>query len=207
MEIAKTAAVAGQLYIQTGLTSSGLTFDYRLATGNDASFTLLKKDGSAASLRQVLVHIYYISTCSDCTSNDGGNPIPTLKRVELSVASGAMALTTTSLAEGIENMQIDYGSDTDNDGNPDGDYGNGDYVNAVALATPSNVMGVADWANVMSIKINLLARSPEKTPGYSDAKTYNLGTFGTTTAANDGYTRHAFVQAVRLVNPSGRRPL
>ena len=67
-EIDKTAAVAGQLYVQTGLTSSGLTFEYRMATGNDASFTLLKKDGSSASLRKVLVHIYYISACSEPVS-------------------------------------------------------------------------------------------------------------------------------------------
>lgn len=211
-EIAKASAVAGQLYAQTGLTTSGLTFEYRLATGNDASFTLLKKDGSDASLRKVLVRIYYISQCSEpvgggCTGADGGNPIPTLKRVELAVTSGAMAMTTTSLAEGIENMQVDYGSDTDNDGTADGDYGNGDYVNAVALATPSNVMGVADWANVMSVKIHLLARSPEKTVGYKDTKTYSLGTFGATTATNDNYKRHVFAQAVRVVNPSGRRPL
>jgi type IV pilus assembly protein PilW len=225
-EVPKASAIAGQLYLQTGLTSSGQTFEYRLATGNDAAFTLLKKDGSAASLRPVLIHIYYISECSEpvsgsCTGADGGNPIPTLKRVELTVAAsssggtcvpptgvaGAPCMATVSIAEGIENMQIDYGSDTDNDGNPDGDYGNGDYVNAVALVTsPSNVMGVADWGNVMSVKINLVARSPERTPGYSDAKTYNLGTFGNTTATGDGYLRHTFVQAVRAVNPSGRRP-
>lgn len=212
VEVPKASAVAGQLYVQTGLTVSGLTFEYRLATGNDASFTLLKKDGSAASLRKVLVHIYYISECSEpvsgsCTGADGGSPIPTLKRVELSLAGGVMAMTTASVAEGIENMQVDYGSDTDNDGTPDGNYGNGDYVNAVALATPSNVMGVADWPNVMSVQIYLLARSPEKSVGFSDTKTYSLGTFGSTAATNDGYKRHVFVQAVRIVNPSGRRPL
>lgn len=210
-EITLAAAVAGQTYIQTGLTSSGLVFTYRIATGADASFDLLKKDGTLASLRKVLVHIYYISRCSEpvagsCTGADGGTPLPTLKRVELTVVGGVPVMTTVSLAEGIENMQIDYGSDTDNDGAADGDYGNGDFVNGVA-APPAVAMGVADWANVMGVKIYLVARSTDKTPGYADTKTYNLGTFGDTTATNDGYKRHAFSQAVRLVNPSGRRPL
>lgn len=210
-EIATGAAVAGQVYLQTGLTSSGLSYEYRLASGNDASFTLLKKDGSVATLRKLLIHIYYISQCSEpvsgsCTGADGGTPLPTLKRVELTVTSGAPAMTTVSLAEGIENMQIDYGSDTDNDGAPNGDYGNGDFVNGVA-SPPATAMGVSDWTNVMSVKIHLLARSRDATPGYSDSKTYDLGTFGATTATNDSYKRHAFVQAVRVVNPSGRRPI
>ncbi len=209
-EVTPASAVVGQLYIQTGLTSAGLTFEYRLATGNDASFTLLKKDGTLASLRKVLVHIYYISQCSEpisgsCTGADGGTPLPTLKRVELTVTSGSPAMTTVSLAEGIENMQIDYGSDTDNDGAPNGDYGNGDFINGTAA--PAAAIGAADWANVMSVKIHVLARSQEASAGYSDTKTYDLGTAGSTAAKNDGYKRHAFVQAVRFVNPGGRRPL
>lgn len=210
-EIDKTAAVAGQIYLQTGLTASGLTFEYRMAAGGDASFTLLRKDGSDASLRKVLIHIYYISQCSEpvsgsCTGADGGTPLPTLKRVELAVASGAPAMTTVSLAEGIENMQIDYGSDTDNDGAPNADYGNGDFVNGVS-SPPATAMGVGDWSNVMSVKVHLLAKSRDKTVGYLDSKTYDLGTFGATTATNDSYKRHVFSQTVRIVNPSGRRPV
>ena len=211
-EILPSAGVAGQTYIQTGLTSAGLTFEYRMATGASTAFTLLKKDlTTPASLRKVLVHIYYISQCSEpiagsCTGADGGTPLPTLKRVELTVVSGVPSMTTVSVAEGIENMQIDYGSDTDNDGTPDGDYGNGDYVNGVA-SPPATALGVADWSSVMGIKIYLLARSPDQSLGYTDSKTYNLGTFGDTAATNDGYKRHAFTQTARLVNPSGRRPL
>lgn len=211
-EVALAAGVAGQIYLQTGLTVSGLSFEYRMAPAGDASFTLLKKDGTAASLRKVLVHIYYISQCSEpvsgsCTGADGGTPLPTLKRVELGVASGAPSMGTVSLAEGIENMQIDYGSDTDSDGAPNGEYGNGDFVNGVA-APPATIMGVADWPNVMSLKIHLLARNSETSVGYpGDTKTYELGTFGPTTATNDRYKRHVFAQAVRVVNPSGRRPL
>ncbi len=78
-----------------------------------SSFTLHQKDCTAASLvRQYLVHIYYVSTCDDCTPNDG---IPTLKRVEL----GAGSMATTSLAQGIADFRVEYGLDTGNDGFPD----------------------------------------------------------------------------------------
>lgn len=200
-EIPLASAVAGQVYIQTGLTPSGLGFEYRMGTGSDTSvFTLKKKDGTAASLRKVLVHIYYVSQCSEpvgasCAGADGGTPIPTLKRLELGVTAGNPAMTTVSIAEGIENLQIDYGVDTDNDGVPDGDYTNG------------AALGVSDWPNVVSAKVNLLARSPDITAGYTDTKLYDLGTFKTTTAMNDHYKRHVFSQTVRITNPSGRRPL
>ena len=200
-EIPLASAVAGQVYVQTGLTPSGMGLEYRMGTGSDTSvFTLKKKDGTAASLRKVLIHIYYVSQCSEpvansCAGADGGTPIPTLKRMELGVAAGNPAMTAVSIAEGIENLQIDYGVDTDNDGVPDGDYTNG------------AALGVSDWPNVMSVKVNLLAKSPETTAGYTDTKLYDLGSFKTTAAMNDHYKRHVFSQTVRIINPSGRRPL
>ncbi len=210
-EIVPAAAIAGQTYMQTGLTSGGYAFETRMATGNDASFTLLKKDlVTLGALRKVLVHIYYISQCSEpvsgnCAGADGGTPLPTLKRVDLTVAGGAPAMTTVSLAEGIENMQIEYGSDTDNDGAPNGDYGNGDFVNGTAA--PAAAMTVADWPNVMSLNIHLLARTADASVGYQDTKTYKLGSNPATTATNDRFKRHVFSQTVQFVNPSGRRPL
>ena len=48
---------------------------------------------------------------------DGGNPIPTLKMRELTVTGDVAGWSTpVTLAEGIENMQIDYGVDTNGDG-------------------------------------------------------------------------------------------
>lgn len=193
---ATTPPVAGQTYLQTGLTTSGISFTRVLGTNN---FTLYKKDRTTlADVRNVLVHIYYISECSvpigtSCTGADGGVPIPTLKRVELTVASNAPALTTTSIAEGIENLQLDYGVDADgNDGAPDGTDGNG-----AAFAA-------ADWAQVVNVKAYLLARSVDKSAGFSDNKTYTLGTAGSFGPYSDSYPRHVFSQSVRLINPSSR---
>ena len=196
---AAASAAGGQVYLQSGLTASGLEFTKKMGTGADAAgtsvFTLFKKDrATLADLRRFLVHIYFVSPCSvpvgsSCSgAADGGKPIPTLKVLELS-SSGAM--TTTPLVEGIDNMQIDYGLDSNGDGAPEGAY-----VTSPALA---------DWPNVMALQVHLLARNNESTAGFTDTKVYNLGVAGSTTATNDGFKRRVFSQLIRVVNPSARR--
>lgn len=197
--------VTGQVYLQTGLTASGVDLGSIMAVGsaaNATTFTLKKKGGvNPANTRRVVAHIYYVSKCSvqvggSCTGADGGNPIPTLKRLELGVVSGAPGwLPAITIAEGIENLQIDYGLDTDNDGASNGADVNGSTFTA------------ANWADVVTAKIHILARSTETSGGFEDTKSYAMGTAGAASApaGERGYKRHAFVQTVRLVNPSGRR--
>lgn len=69
--------------------------------------------------------------------------------------------------------------------------------------------------DVVAVKLYVLARSSEPTPGYTDTKTYCLGAIdaaGTCPATatrlgpfNDGYRRHVFSTTVRMVNVSSRR--
>jgi type IV pilus assembly protein PilW len=99
-------------------------------------------------------------------------------------------LTTVSLVDGIENMQFEYGLDTTDDGAPDS------YT-----AAPT----AAQWENVMAVRVYLLARNNETTPGYTDAKIYNLGAAASAVAPGGAYKRHAYSQLVRATNPSGRR--
>ena len=205
------AAAGGQIYLQSGLTSSGLEFTKKMATGATTSeFTLLNKDGTLASLRKFLVHIYFVSPCSvpsgsNCSNAaDGGKPIPTLKMLELSAAGNATTMITTALVEGIENMQIDYGIDTTGDGSPDGQF----------VATTA---AVADWANLVALRVHLLARSTESSAGFVDPKIYSMGfnssaALQTVTPSTDAYgnnvrsyKRRFFSQLIRVVNPSSRR--
>jgi len=213
-----TAAVAaagagGQVYLQSGMTVSGVSFNEKMGTGADAAgtavFTLFQKDrATLALLRKFLVHIYFISPCSvpvssTCTSAaDGGKPIPTLKVLELSASGSNTQMSTTPLVEGIENMQIDYGLDSNvvssQDGAPDSFV-----TNPTINPTPTNP--TTNWPNVMALRIYLLARNNDSSPGFTDSKTYNLGLAGTTTATNDGFKRHVFSELIRVVNPSSRR--
>ena len=63
------------------------------------------------------------------------------------------------------------------------------------------------WGDVMALKIHLLARNNESSPGYVDSKTYTLGTDGAASApvAGTAFKRRVFSQMVRLVNPGSRR--
>lgn len=195
----------GQLYIQTGLDSASANFSSVINIGssatNAATFSLKKKNMTAiATVRKVVVRIYYIASCSvevsgSCTGADGGNPTPTMKMVELIAAAGAPAWSSpVTIAEGVESMQIDYGVDTDSDGAPNSDADGGALTHL-------------NWGDVMVVKIHLVARSLERTPGFADNKTYVLGTYGNYVPAtvDSGYKRQLMVQSVRLVNPSSRR--
>lgn len=178
--VAAAAAVANTVYLQVSNCSTD-TVSYQIATAGFTTFH--NKDcATAASLRPFLVQVYFVSP-----DDNVGDGIPTLKRRELD-ATGAW--TTTPLVEGIEYLQIDYGLDADADGAADS------YI-----AAPT----AANWPNIVSIKINIIARNTEPTTGYTDTKTYVLGSAGTFGPFNDAYKRHAYTQVVRLVNPSSRR--
>jgi type IV pilus assembly protein PilW len=206
----------GQTYLQSGLSASGSEFLSVLATAagtavDVAVFNLKKKNGSTtAALRKYLVHIYFLSpcsvpvngsTCSAANTDDGGVSVPTLKRLELSSAG----MATVPLVEGIENMQIDYGFDTTGDGAPDSYAKDAAPFAAWDPATVADPKPIAHWGNVMTVRVHLLARNNERSGGYQDTKTYNLGLDGTTTASNDGFKRRVFSQLVRVVNVSSRR--
>jgi len=176
---------------------------------------MLQKDGATlADLRKYHVEIYFVSPCSSpngagtpatCTStDDNGRPIPTLKRLELTNGTSGPAFNLVPLVEGIENLQLDYGLDSDNDGSPDS-YTTGTHsVGTTAMTT-------ADWANVMAVRINILARSNDPTTGYTDTKNYTLsgpGTLDGVAAAaspSSSYQHHVFSEVVRAINASGRR--
>jgi len=185
-----------RLYAQT------MPFDPIVDRGPDETvFTLRQKDPTVfAEVRPVVTHIYFVSPCdvfaapaTTCTAAaDGGTPIPTLKRLELGVDGAAPAFVITPLVQGIEDLQIDYGVDTDGAGAP---------------ATPFiTAPTLAQWPNVMAIGVTLRARNIEPTQGHTDTKTYDMGV--TAAAAgpfDDRFKRHVYSTIVRLNNPSGRR--
>ncbi len=191
------------LYVQSNsdsTNSANPTIAVGSATGatNQTSFPLKNKDGTTyAPIRRYHVHIYFIAPCSipngggtDCTgsADDGGSPIPTLKRLELT----STGTTMVSLVEGIENLQVDYGVDTDGDGVPNS-----------YLTTPA---AVTDWANVVAVRVNVLARNLEASSDYTDTKVYDMGVAGTVTPGGN-YKRHVYNAVIRVVNPSSRREL
>lgn len=166
-------------------------------------------NGGLAPVRQYFVRIFYIATCNDCDAGDG---IPTLKMVELSPGTGPCAtdpaascgsMTTRSIAEGIENLQLEYGIDTDSDGTP------GTPPTPGTPRRYSTAPAAADWEHVMAVKIFLLARNTEISADYTDAKTYCLASDGCvssgTLSFGDHYKRHVYVATARANNIANRR--
>ena len=199
------ATLSGAPYFQASLCGSGTELasttatDYFVLDVSTGTFGKHKKDCAAtAGLRRYLTHIYFI------TNNDvSGDGIPTLKRADL----GAGSFSIVPLVEGVENLQIEYGVDTDNDGTPDTFTADPDALTYAGCATAPCVV---TWRNVMAVRVNILARNTEATQGYVDSKVYTLGkkangtdnTFG---AYNDSIKRHAYDGQVRINNVSARR--
>lgn len=200
---ADCAAVAsGTPYFQASLCSSATELssdnssNYYALDTNTASLTRHKRDCSTlADFHRYRTHIYFIAD-----NDNSGDGIPTLKRAEL----GSSGFTIVPLVEGIENLQIEYGIDTNNDGVPDAFTANPDSYNSC-----TGVACVDNWRSVVAVKLHLLARNTEQSAGYTDNKTYTLGLNADgsvyTTTPGGAYKRHAYQAQVRLNNPAGRR--
>ena len=168
---------------ETTLLSTTPTDAFKLDT-DAAALTLTTKDcASAASYRGYRTHVYFVSP--NDKASDG---IPTLKRAELL----GNDYQIVPIVEGVEQFEVEYGVDTSGDGLPDS------WTDAPATA--------AAWSNVVTVRIYVLARSPEKSVGYTDAKSYVMGAKTFTPATADrGYKRHLYRTEVRLNNVAGRR--
>lgn len=116
--------------------------DPNLAQGN--SVKLSKSYGDDAKLMKFGSTIYYIGT--------GTSGEPALFRRTLGVdSSGNTTFNSEELVEGIENLQVLYGEDTDGDGIPDPKSGE---------TYPYRKAGdVTDWGKVIAVRFGIIARA------------------------------------------------
>ena len=216
---AASVPITNEVYLQVSPTAAEVQFGAgsspvgtTLKAGGTAA-TIFKNDGvSAANIRKYMVRIYFIAPCNmpadggtSCTgaADDGGNPVPTLKRLELTSIAGVTGWSIVPLVEGIQDLQIDYGIDNAPAMVNATTGWRGDGVPDVYVTGP----GDTDWPNVVSANVRLLARSTQSSAGFSDRKVYDMGLAGTRAAFNDGFKRHLFASAVRLTNVGGRREI
>lgn len=182
---------ASELYLQTRAD------DYVLAQANGSedasspgSFTLDKRDGTTASVRKFHVEIYFIGP--------DANDVPTLKRRVLAQSGGGLGFQEQELVEGIEYFEVEYGIDRSGDSSPNESSGGaGDAYET----TPT----LDEFADVVALKLHLIARSIDTFPGHSDSKVYDLGLETDVGPLNDSYRRRAFSTTIRAVNIAIRR--
>jgi type IV pilus assembly protein PilW len=223
-----TDTANGNIFLQAGPSAAVLAVGMGSTWGTTTSTFPLFYDVLTQTkpipLRQYLVHIYFIAPCSNPTgpttttyniptclsTDDDGHPVPTLMRLELGAVNGGpnTGWNLVPLVEGIEDMQFDYGMDTAGDTVPSQYTGYpAGYITAPADSQK--------WADVMAVRINLLARNIQCTNDYKDTKVYNLGLASAVSppatagngCVNGDFKRHVFTELVRAVNPSGRRAL
>ena len=145
--------------------------------------------------RKMVSNIYFVA--------NGANGVPTLMR--MSYTNGTFG-AAQGLVEGIEAFKVEYGiDDLGSNGLPisatNPADGNADRYQACSAATPCTLN---ELGNVVALKLHLLVRNVEPTPGHTDDKGYTVGPLAIA-AMNDNYKRHVFSTTVRLVNPSSRR--
>jgi type IV pilus assembly protein PilW len=93
-------------------------------------------------------------------------------------------MTSRCLVEGVEDMQFEFGIDTDADGVPN------QYK-----ALPAG----DEMRQAVTARIYLLLRSINLLSGYRDEKVYTLGQ-KTVGARHDAYLRRVFTSTVRIQN-------
>lgn len=207
-------AVSNEVYIQATGTQAEIQF------GNGAVLGTNKANGAVSTLylnaaptvpalpapiRKYHVHVYFVAPCSSGSGANGvcqagDDSIPTLKRLELGSVGGATTMSLVPLVEGIEYLKVEYGIDSTPSTADPATGLVGDATVDSYTATP------ADWTQVIAAKIYILARNTEQTSGFTDDKTYTLGT-AAVPAANDRFRRHVYTAAVRLTNIAGRREI
>ena len=186
---APAAVTGGNAYLQTSRCNTDPTNIKFIFDTSASAFTFHTLDCSAlTAVRQYVSRLYYIASCDDC----GNDSIPTLKRVDF--VNGATQVTP--IAEGVQELQFEYGFDTNGDGAPDVFLTGLDGV----VGSPSNT-----WANVTAVRIWMMSRTTEATQGYTDTKTYSLGVFGPRGPYNDGFKRRVYSALVHVYNVADPR--
>lgn len=115
---------------------------------------------------------------SDCNGNTIG--VPTLYRLALDTSGTPQR---QEIIRGVENLQVQYGEDSNNDGSPD------QYHNA---------NDVTDWRFIKAVRLWLLIRDECPSTGHSNTNTYAMG--DSDLVANDNFRRHLYTTTVMLRN-------
>lgn len=220
------AVVAGRLYFQASNCMTELDAGNRYAFASGV-YDLTERDcTTVASRHRFVQRIYYVRDYS-VTAGDG---IPALVRsdFDLDGAGNLVQLPPRVLVEGIERFRVELGVDNQRSVGgtvvqygTDYDYTGGvDWEDEDERITPTNrgdgvpdayvhcgaACTVDQLVNVVGVRIHLLARANESSPGYVDSKDYTLGGLTVNAAAlDDAFKRHVFSTTFRLYNISGRR--
>jgi len=133
------------------------------------------------------IAVFFVRPCSVLDGGSCTDGVPTLTQLTLS----ATTLSAEPLIEGIEQMQLAYGVDSDGDGSADRYYAAGS-------------MSSGNWSKVTAVRLGLIARTEEQDYTYTDSTTYSMpGAYSYTPAGDDQhYHRKYYEKVVQIRNRS-----
>ena len=165
---AAPALTAGRTYVRTNETV-GLLYVHPTATAV----------AGATGDWEYSPRIYYIRTYA----NVPGDGVPTLCRKTLE-AGDPPTVVDSCIAQGIEDLQIDWGLDADGDGSPN-----------FYVATPT----AAETTQIVAVRVAVLARSVGSDLSYLNDKTYTMSNAPPRTP-NDSFYRRIYTSTVVVRN-------
>ena len=179
--------VPGRIYVaKRGTDEGGLFFGANLPTKDVGD--PLQNDW------ELQTKVYFVRNEEDDLTGDGQEEVvPMLCRMVLDPAS-AGDYRDECIAQGIERFQIQWGVDTDGDGDANA------YVSELDHLLADD--GVADPNDVVSARIHVLARSVRPDPTYTNTKTYRMGDMEPYTP-NDNFYRRILSTTVVVRNVRG----
>jgi hypothetical protein len=133
--------------------------------------------------RAVIAHGYYVDQNSDQRAGT-----PSLRRKQLDVAGNAPTISDLQIVPGVEDLQVEFGADFNNDQNAD-------YFVGPNVAIPAG-------DQVVAVRVWLLVRAEQPESGFTDGRTYS---YGSRTGANiyvpgDSFRRVLVTKTIALRN-------
>jgi len=187
-----TALTANRVYVARRGSAVGV-----LALGSTITASIPKAVGDPLENDwEFQPKVYYVRNITQDVTGDGvAETIPTLCRM---VLNPGPAFGEDCIAQGIERFQIEWGVDTDGDGDANA------YVST--LDAGLNNAAIADPNEVVSARIHVLARSLRPDSTYANAKTYTFANMPAYTP-NDTFYRRVLSTTVMVRNVQGLNQL
>lgn len=143
---------------------------------------------SDAEIYRLVSRAYYVAPT-------GAGTEPALMRKEL--VSGGTVGAAQELVEGIEDMRILYGVDTDSPSPGDGIANRYVLANQVVDLTG---LGTTTWANVVSVRLGFLVRTPNNVDQPKDTNLYEVTDGVTVGPADDNRRRQVYRSTIEVRN-------
>jgi len=181
--VAAVAPVDGRLQIQTTRVGGQLFID-----DSPTFCDPLAPPPVDCTTHNLMVNSYYVAANSALIPG-----VPTLRRKSLTFVGGAMTIQDQEVAPGVENMQVQFGVDVNEDNTVDR------YVNPGDAVYDPAAVGYIPGARVMTVRVWLVIRGITREGGIVDTRNYMPGDRGLG-VPTDEYRRMQVSKTILLRN-------